>query len=776
MNARAVAAFLAAALALALFASPQAVLAHANIAESAPAGGSVLAEPPASVTIKFTEPLVPSLSQIRVLDSLGAQVDAKDSAVSATDPTAMAVSLPTLANGTYIVAWNNLSSVDGHAVRGSFFFSIGEPITGTPDVPEPPLLQSPAEPVVRWLELLGLMTAAGGLAFQAFILKTSPYQRRGRRVHAPGEVPSPPSSPRLADLYSRLHQRSQRLILAGIALALLASFTRLLLQAQGAAGGSLLDAFGDPLRSVLATSFGRLWLLRSILLGILLGAVLTASLPSLRGSAKQPWIRTRYLATWVAVLLIMAAALLTLSLTSHAAATAPVKAEAVASDYLHLIAASLWVGGLIHLGVALHLVLTTLRDASRRYVLMSVIPRFSVLASLCVGTLIVTGLYSAWAQVTQIVALKSPYGFTLIVKIIIVAGLAAIGGINLTLISPRLRKGGRSAVWLRRLVTGEAVLALLVLFAAGVLTSLEPARQWASRDLAAKGKTLEFQESTPGAAIGLSVSPAKVGPNKVVVTLKDALGRPIANATSVDMKLAYLGADLGEAPRPAVNQGDGSYMLDGAVVGIAGLWQVEVAVQRPDAFDARTAFRFAIAPTGAASSATIAPDAVTGRVLFAIEIALLGAVLVGTSLPLGSIWTPKGRFLAAPGAVTLLAGVAVLFAFPREAAVTPSGNPFPPTASSLAIGEQLYIDKCIVCHGVYGRGDGPGAANLNPPPLDLTIHVPLHPEAAIHAFIRDGVPGTAMPAWAGTLTDDQIWHLVNYLQTLPDQAHSTPPP
>ena len=37
-----------------------------------------------------------------------------------------------------------------------------------------------------------------------------------------------------------------------------------------------------------------------------------------------------------------------------------------------------------------------------------------------------------------------------------------------------------------------------------------------------------------------------------------------------------------------------------------------------------------------------------------------------------------------------------------------------------ASGRALYVDYCAVCHGDGGRGDGPAAAGLTPPPVDLT--------------------------------------------------------
>ena len=101
----------------------------------------------------------------------------------------------------------------------------------------------------------------------------------------------------------------------------------------------------------------------------------------------------------------------------------------------------------------------------------------------------------------------------------------------------------------------------------------------------------------------------------------------------------------------------------------------------------------------------------------------------------------------------------------RTGATETSVNPFPPTAHSLDTGQRVYAQNCQSCHGVAGRGDGPQAAGLNPPPLDLVVHAPLHSDGALFGFIENGIPGTAMPPLGGKLTDEEIWHVINYIRT-----------
>ncbi|GEM_PF-728591 len=91
-------------------------------------------------------------------------------------------------------------------------------------------------------------------------------------------------------------------------------------------------------------------------------------------------------------------------------------------------------------------------------------------------------------------------------------------------------------------------------------------------------------------------------------------------------------------------------------------------------------------------------------------------------------------------------------------------NPVPATAESIKQGETIYLGNCAPCHGELGRGDGPASRGMSPRPADLTIHVPLHPDSELRRFITDGIPGTPMPRFSNSLSEEETWHLVNYLR------------
>ena len=723
---------------------PPEAAAHANLASSDPPANSELETAPSRIIIWFTEPIEPALSEIRVLDANGRQVDEGDSVVDDLNPVAMSVGLNDVPGGTYTVAWKNVSTVDGHRVRGSFVFAVGQPLSAVPvQVEDQPLLQSPFSPLLRWLVLLGALAMTGGLVFELLVARPVLLARG--------------ASPVLRQVGAALSARSTRLMWVAVAVFLTASAGQLL--ALVTVDASLWEALRGLLWTTLSsTGWGELWVWRvagAVALGVTLAGVRFAS------ELWQPAIRMLALALGGAVLW-------TLALTSHGAATVEIRNMAIAADFLHLGASAFWVGALFHFVLGMRLVQGNLSEQERRECLAAMVPRFSVVASLSVATIVVTGVFSGWAQVTATEALTTPYGITLITKVALVLPLLFLGALNLLWVRPRLRSNPGSMLWLKRLLLGEAALAVLILAAVGMLTSLEPARQVASRELAESRQALYFSDVVSGDTIQLSVSPGRVGSNDLTVTLTDRLGRPIANADEVLVRLVFLESDLGDDTLTATSLGDGRYVREDAQLSIGGVWQAELVVRRPDAFDARTAFRFEALGTGATGgSAAISPTPATAYLMLGVGLLVLGTLFLAAGLPLGGWFSRSGAGVMTPGIAGVAAGLMLLF----NAQLGIGGsevlqNPFPPTMGSLENGKAIYLQACQACHGEGGRGDGPGGVALDPPPADLVVHVPLHPEADLFRFIRDGIPGTGMAPLGGQLTEDQIWHVVNYIGTL----------
>ena len=91
-------------------------------------------------------------------------------------------------------------------------------------------------------------------------------------------------------------------------------------------------------------------------------------------------------------------------------------------------------------------------------------------------------------------------------------------------------------------------------------------------------------------------------------------------------------------------------------------------------------------------------------------------------------------------------------------------NPVKSDAASIDRGKKTYFQNCASCHGAKAKGDGPASAALNPKPADLTVMAGMHPDGDFAWKIANG--RGAMPAWKGSLKQNEIWELVNYIQNL----------
>ncbi|MBA3735180.1 MAG: copper resistance protein CopC/CopD [Actinobacteria bacterium] len=131
-------------------------------------------------------------------------------------------------------------------------------------------------------------------------------------------------------------------------------------------------------------------------------------------------------------------------------------------DFLHLAAASFWLGGLVALGLALS------RPGDRA----ALVRRFSNIALVSVLVLAATGVLRAFAELRSVGQLWSTgYGRLLIVKTALLALLAAIGWLNRYRLVPRLSLDG-----LRRNVAVELMLFAVLIAAVALLTDLRPGR------------------------------------------------------------------------------------------------------------------------------------------------------------------------------------------------------------------------------------------------------------------------------------------------------------
>jgi copper transport protein len=321
------------------------------------------------------------------------------------------------------------------------------------------------------------------------------------------------------------------------------------------------------LADTLASSFGRWHLAQLVVLAILFVAVVTGlheDAPEHRGTA---WFLGA--GAWAFLLFSIAA-------TGHAAARNPVWLGEI-STTLHLVAMTVWIGGLVVLAVA---VLTGPHNAQLVATALAV---FSRVALASVATLAVTGSYQAWREVGAWRAfVETEYGVLVLVKIGLFAGLIGLGMLARVGLRDDRRARDYAAdldvvhpYYLRRLRRGvllEIALAVVVLIVSAVLVAQPPGRTAnAATDRAPVAATIALSTDRK---LTLQVTPGRHGP----ITVTIAVG-PGAAVQQMTVTAALPSASIGPIPIPVDGLDDLDFQSGKVVLPTAGVWQFDVSVQ-----------------------------------------------------------------------------------------------------------------------------------------------------------------------------------------------------
>ncbi len=416
--------------------------AHAILLRSDPAKDAVLNAAPQQVRMWFSEDLNPAFTTAQVVNGQNVRVDKGDAHVSSNDTKEMDVSLKSnLPPAVYIVVYRTDSADDGHILTGSFIFSVANPdgsvpalspgsnpganafsnttLTGlyTGQIDGPTFFNL----VMITLVELGAVFWMGAQLWSNFVLGLSSQAHQEERT-----------------INERVEQRfEQRLSLPILIVLLLANIGVLVGQALNLTGGNWAGAFSPSLLAEMATSgrFGTYWMMREIVIAV---ALLLAIYMVVR---KQ---RPRIINNLLPLINLFLASLLfvAISMSSHASAvSANIFVFAVVIDWLHLLAAGLWVGGMMYIATTYLPVLKRRSLAERARSLVTVIPYFSPLAIAGVLIMSITGPFSATFHLSSwLQFLTTAYGRALAVKILLVGSLFLTSAIHVGLLRPRVKK------------------------------------------------------------------------------------------------------------------------------------------------------------------------------------------------------------------------------------------------------------------------------------------------------------------------------------------------
>ena len=581
--------------------------AHALLLRAEPPVNATLQQPPREIALYFSEPLERRFSAVSVVDQDGARPE-QTLHFDDADGTLMTLLLGPTGPGFLVVSWETVSVVDGHRISGSFPITILNPDGSLPAATPPaPVSASGAAAqadlaVVKFLQFVAGCLLVGALLF----MLSAAVAFRGDAGPA-----------------ARLASDRRCLLAALAALVVIAAAAGLELALQA-------SNIGSSLGDVLSTRWGERWLLRHALLAVSLAAVIALLLASPR---RRPGLAA-------AALVAAVAALATTSSTSHAAAGAG-SVWATAIDFVHLFAASVWIGMLAMLA-SLFFWATRRPDPAVRAVLETGVQRFSSIAVVSLSLMFLTGVWSAGIEVARLDDLiDTGYGRTLLVKLLLVAPLLGVAAYNAYVLRPRFLAPAGAAASNRderprllqrrfaRTIGLELALALAVLAVAAVLVQTTPTRG-ATAGAVASGAISETKQ-VEGLGVTLTVDPGRPGFNAFEVNLAGA-------ASLVEqVRLEFFDRSGATSESRLELEATGlAYTGSGPFLDKAGEWQVRVNLRQSQGSDLSIPFDLTVETAGAGDArggAFDPPVALTAtRILIAVLAALLAAALVFASL------------------------------------------------------------------------------------------------------------------------------------------------
>jgi len=553
-----------AAVAVALVA-PAGAWAHAALLATSPPATTVVSTPPTQVTLRYSEAVEPRFAIVSVTDAAGHQHTAGRPHRSPSNPDELVQPVDHLDQGWYLVFWRVISA-DGHPVRGAYTFAVGPNPGPAPQFVIPSISETAATPrllVARWVVFLSLMSAIGLLLIRLLIARPIGRGPAGRSLRAT----------------SIAFAVAAAVALVSIPLYVLTATAQFALR-------SVFDV-SNLVPLARASAFGRGYL----------DLELTFALFAIAGAiaifVDRPERAARSIAEILALvgaLLAAAAMLVVPGLSGHAGQTAP-RGLALALDWLHLASGSIWIGGLLGLLV----LWVSLGRERRTAALATVVPRFSWIAFASVMVLIASG---TWASILHLPTLASlwqtSYGVAILVKAALLATAMLLAAVNLARTKPRLAAAAEqpetargAAGLLRILVSGEVILVVAAIFAAGVLSSLAPpARALAKVGSASAhvgpGAVSKVVEKN-GYVLQFTVAPNRAAaPNTVRVRISKG-GAPVRGA-DVTATFIMLDMEMGNVAYHLPETAPGVYSRSAPALVMVGHWGLSFDI-RPQGAD-----------------------------------------------------------------------------------------------------------------------------------------------------------------------------------------------
>lgn len=507
---------------LCLILLPKAAFAHAYIVNSNPSQNEELKKAPSEIKIEFNEPIQEGFHSITVRNSSGERVDSGQTKIDPQHRKIVTVKLnKNVKNDIYSAEWRVVSA-DGHPVSGTIPFSVGNIQGGLPKDQQNASSNLPnADTVIeRVLLYTGFSLFMGSVLFQLV-------------WHRPKNGWS-----------FAMRRRVQRMAQIALLLIGAAVIIQPLLLTKAYAGVSWTEAFQPALlkETLLQTSGGTLWIVSIVLVALL--AVFSSS-------------------SWVVLKLVFFTGLLLAKAFSGHTASTDYSYMTATMDFIHLIAASVWTGGLAAL--ALLFGKDWLKPDKEH--IWETVRRFSPWALGSAGLLVFSGMFNSFFIVHTLDNLfQSNYGKTLLVKLALVLLMAGFGVFHYF----RSRKKPESSRG--RSIKAEWAIGLLILVTTAVFTNMP------SPPAPLPQPFNETKQLTDGETLSLRISPNMPGSNTFEVVVRDRNGDMIKDIQKIDITVSKTGlfSDSKESTFTLSKKEKGVFQSKNLNLNEEGIWKIRV--------------------------------------------------------------------------------------------------------------------------------------------------------------------------------------------------------
>ena len=567
---------------------------------------------PGNISILFSERPDPKVSHIHVVDSKGQRIDNDDFRITGQDGREGSISLDKnlIGEGVYSISWLTLSLDDGHVTKGTYVVGIGnfENLEkASQDLSQDNNIFSPILAVMKAPVIIGQVAILGFVVLHLILLKSISKPELQNKV----EFLLISKFTRLIVIFS---------IAMGVTVTLLPLF-------QAAVVTDSQSSFIENLMLLfLGTINGTIWLVRVICCAVIICLIYFYSKMIARNvEAKGPNKNHTYRVALLYLLLFPNFIFIaTNSFVSHSNSLQSWSLIGIITDFIHSIAVSIWIGGLMYISYVFIPRATSITtiisekihqfSSDPKSITLIALAKFSLLATITIAIIGITGLSLAWLHIrTADELLISDYGRILIMKLSIATAVILMGVyhqfwmdrmvkfLSINKIENKEKFGSKSKYdkleSIKLTIKFETLMMMLLLCAASLLTvtptpdlkgnenmnesmHVNNSEHSSNKSTEVFVRTLEVQ----GVPIDLVIHPLHVGFNNFNISFIGE-NQNLTKISNVFIEFKKNDLSLGPIIANLERTNVTSYSTFGGYLSQTGEWDLKITIQRINSYD-----------------------------------------------------------------------------------------------------------------------------------------------------------------------------------------------